>query len=63
MNFLSDEQRGSLYAVISGLCYGFLGYFGVNLMNADLSVTNIFFGCFIYASDRGIAVQKYFQFI
>ena len=43
MNFLSAEQRGSLYAVISGLCYGFLGYFGVSLMNADLSVTNMLF--------------------
>ncbi len=43
MNFLSTEQQGSLYAVISGLCYGFLGYFGVNLMNDDLSVSNMLF--------------------
>jgi len=50
MNFLSDEQRGSLYAVISGLCYGFLGYFGVNLMNADLSVTNMLFWRFFLAA-------------
>ena len=50
MNFLSDEQRGSLYAVISGLGYGFLGYFGVNLMNADLSVTNMLFWRFFLAA-------------
>lgn len=50
MNFLSDEQRGSLYAVTSGLCYGFLGYFGVNLINADLSVTNMLFWRFFLAA-------------
>ena len=50
MKFLSTEQRGSLYAISSGLCYGFLGYFGVNLLNADLSIANMLFWRFSIAT-------------
>lgn len=50
MQFLSQEQKGALYAIISGLCYGLLGYFGVSLMNQDLSVYNILGWRFLVSS-------------
>ena len=50
MNFLSNQQKGALYAISSGLCYGLIGYFGVTLMNAGLSVFNMLFWRFLIAS-------------
>ena len=50
MQFLSQEQKGALYAILSGLCYGLLGYFGVSLMNEHLSVYNILGWRFLVSS-------------
>lgn len=45
--FFSNEQKGSLYAITSGLCYGLLGYFGVTIIEADFSITNMLFWRFL----------------
>jgi drug/metabolite transporter (DMT)-like permease len=50
MNFLSDNQKGSFYAIISGLCYGLLGYFGVTLMNSGFSIAGMLFWRFLIAT-------------
>lgn len=43
MAFLSNECKGVLYAIASGLCFGLLGYLGITLMDAHLSVYNMLF--------------------
>ena len=50
MKLLSNEHVGSLYAISSGLCYGFLGYFGVQLLNSNLSIANMLFWRFLVAA-------------
>lgn len=50
MKHLSKQQLGIMYAVISGLCYGFLGYFGTSLINSGLSVYNMVFWRFAIAT-------------
>src|SRR3972149_1991557 len=52
MNIISlfKQQRGVLYAVSSGLCYGLLGYFGISLMNSGLSISNMLFWRFTIAT-------------
>lgn len=47
MRLLSKENKGVLYAISSGLCFGLLGYFGVTLMQADFSVYNMLFWRFV----------------
>lgn len=50
MHNLSNIHKGELYAIISGLMYGLVGYFGVNIINAGNSVGNMtFWRCFISA--------------
>lgn len=43
MKKLSPEFQGALYAVISGLLYGLVGYFGLSLMETELSIANMQF--------------------
>lgn len=50
MNLLNQEQKGSLYALLSGFSYGLLGYFGIKIMDAGLSVFNMLFWRFFVAS-------------
>ena len=50
MKLLSNEHKGVLYAISSGLCFGLLGYFGVTLMQAHLSVYNMLFWRFVVGS-------------
>ena len=50
MKLLSNEHVGSLYAISSGLCYGFLGYSGVQLLNSNLSIANMLFWRFLVAA-------------
>jgi drug/metabolite transporter (DMT)-like permease len=50
MKLLSKEHVGSLYAISSGLCYGFLGYSGVQLLNSNLSIANMLFWRFLVAA-------------
>ena len=47
---ISKEQRGSLYAIMSGFLYGFVGYFGVSVVNASISVPNMLFWRFLISS-------------
>ena len=57
---LSNEHRGSLYAILSGFLYGFVGYFGVSAIRGSLSVTNMLFWRFLIAS-LFIAIILVFQ--
>lgn len=50
MNFLSNEQKGALYATISGIFYSFLGCFGMNVINAGYSASNMTFWRFLVSS-------------
>lgn len=46
MNNLSKvatEKKGTWFAIVSGLLYGLLGYFGVNLLNHGFSAYNVSF--------------------
>lgn len=47
---MSSDSRGSLYAILSGFLYGFLGYFGLNSINAHLSASNMLFWRFLISS-------------
>lgn len=47
---ISKEHRGSLYAIMSGFLYGFVGYFGVSVVNASISVPNMLFWRFLISS-------------
>lgn len=46
----SKEHYGTMYAILSGLLYGFVGYFGVSIVHASTSVTNMLFWRFFIAS-------------
>ncbi|MES2215073.1 MAG: DMT family transporter [Pseudomonadota bacterium] len=50
LNPLSNEQRGTTYAILSGLCYGLLGYFGMSIINANFSIANTTFWRFLVAT-------------
>ncbi|WP_133127803.1 DMT family transporter [Legionella nagasakiensis] len=47
---ISTEYRGSFYAILSGFLYGFIGYFGLSVMNAHVSVSNMLFWRFFISS-------------
>lgn len=47
MQLLTNEYKGILYAIGSGLSFGLLGYFGITLMQAHLSVYNMLFWRFV----------------
>ncbi|OIO58653.1 MAG: EamA/RhaT family transporter [Verrucomicrobia bacterium CG_4_10_14_3_um_filter_43_23] len=50
MQFLSGERRGTTYAILSGLFYGLLGYFGVSIIDGGgFSVYNMQFWRFVVA--------------
>src|SRR5690242_6338930 len=46
----SFETKGVIYAVLSGILYGLLGYFGISIMNEDFSVSNMSFWRFFISS-------------
>jgi drug/metabolite transporter (DMT)-like permease len=50
MNLSTSHYKGALYAISSGLCYGFLGYFGVTLINSGLSISNMAFWRFFISA-------------
>lgn len=50
MRFLSNQGLGALCAILSGLCYGFIGYFGITIVNSGLSVVNMLFWRFLVAT-------------
>lgn len=47
---MTNHLRGSLYAIISGFLYGFVGYFGLSAIKNDLSVSSMLFWRFALAS-------------
>jgi drug/metabolite transporter (DMT)-like permease len=50
MKMLSQENQGSLYAILSGLLYGLVGYFGLSLMDTNLSISNMQFWRFLVSA-------------
>lgn len=50
MKISSDQIKGDIYAICSGLLYGLLGYFGVSIMRANLSAENMLFWRFLFAA-------------
>src|SRR5438132_7429592 len=44
---LSNENKGTLYAIISGLFYGLVGYFGISVVHANFSISNMLFWRFL----------------
>ena len=46
----SLEQLGSLYAILSGFLYGFIGYFGLSAIHNHLSASNMLFWRFFISS-------------
>ena len=46
----SQEHRGSLYAIGSGVLYGSVGYFGLSAINGHLSTSNMLFWRFFISS-------------
>ena len=50
MKFLSKENEGSFYAIISGLLYGLIGYYGVTLLEEGMSISSMVFWRFSLAA-------------
>lgn len=46
----SQDRRGSFYAILSGFLYGFIGFFGMSAINAQLSVSTMLFWRFLISS-------------
>lgn len=47
---MSQEYRGSIYAILSGCLYGFIGYFGLSAMNGNMSASTMLFWRFLISS-------------
>lgn len=47
IHLLNNYQRGVLYATLSGLFYGLVGYFGITLVNAGFSISAMLFWRFL----------------
>ena len=47
---LSKEHLGACYAILSGFLYGFVGYFGVSVVQSSVSVSNMLFWRFLISS-------------
>ncbi|VEB38239.1 DMT family transporter [Legionella cherrii] len=47
---INQEYRGSLYAILSGFLYGFIGYFGLSAINGNLSASTMLFWRFLISS-------------
>lgn len=50
MKRLSHNQIGSLFAIASGLFFGLVGYFGMSIIRANVSVPTMLFWRFLVAS-------------
>lgn len=44
------EHRGSLYAILSGFLYGFIGYFGLSAIHGHMTASTMLFWRFLIAS-------------
>ncbi len=38
---LSDERRGEFFAILSGLFFGLIGYFGIRILDENFSIANM----------------------
>jgi drug/metabolite transporter (DMT)-like permease len=47
---MSQEYRGSIYAILSGCLYGFIGYFGLSAINGNMSASTMLFWRFLISS-------------
>ncbi|KTD73000.1 DMT family transporter [Legionella tucsonensis] len=47
---LNQEYRGSIFAILSGFLYGFIGYFGLSAINGNLSASTMLFWRFLISS-------------
>ena len=47
---MSTHQKGVFFALTSGVLYGFLGYFGISIINAGMSLPAMLFWRFLIAS-------------
>ncbi|KTD25092.1 integral membrane protein [Legionella maceachernii] len=48
--FLSAKNYGAFYAALSGLLFGLIGYFGISVVNANISVSTMLFWRFLVSS-------------
>ena len=46
----SQSKTGAWYVALSGLFFGFIGYFGMNIIHASISVNTMLFWRFLVAS-------------
>lgn len=47
---MNQEYRGSIYAILSGFLYSFIGYFGLSAINGHLSASTMLFWRFLISS-------------
>jgi drug/metabolite transporter (DMT)-like permease len=50
MSYFSNSSLGSIYAILSGLSYGLLGYFGITITSTGISNFNMLFWRFLVSS-------------
>lgn len=50
VSFLSSKNIGAFYAALSGLFYGLIGYFGLSVINANISIPTMLFWRFLVSS-------------
>lgn len=50
MTLKVDERKGEIFALLSGLAYGLIGYFGIQIIEAGASVANMLFWRFLVAT-------------
>lgn len=47
---MSEKQRGVIYVTLSGVFFGFIGYFGINVLDAQFSVNTLLFWRFLIST-------------
>jgi drug/metabolite transporter (DMT)-like permease len=50
MRLLKKERKGAVYVMMSGVFYGLLGYFGMHIIHAHLSIPTMLFWQFLICS-------------
>jgi drug/metabolite transporter (DMT)-like permease len=50
MSQITKDTKGSLYAIVSGFLYGFIGYFGIRALNDNFSITTMLFWRFFVST-------------
>ncbi len=47
---IKNKSKGITYAILSAMCYGLIGYFGMSIINTGVSVENMSFWRFFVAT-------------